>query len=272
MEAIESVRQQTYTHWEIVLVDDASTDNSKQLYKDLETDERIHIYYNEQNMGCGYTKRRCAELAQGEICGFLDADDCLLPKALQVMVDAHKQHPNAALISSRLEFCDEKMNTMAVQRLLNLQVGESYLEHRDYSAECFVSFKKSSYNKTDGIDAHLPLGVDQDLYFRLEEHGNWIVLDSVTYRYRSSNSSISGANNGFSALFWNLIARHNAYVRRGINSRQIIEKDFEDFIEKGYFVKGVLFNQELQIRSSHAYRLGKFLLRPFSWIRNNMSK
>ena len=43
MEAIESVRQQTYTHWEIVLVDDASTDNSKQLYKDLEKDDLSHI-------------------------------------------------------------------------------------------------------------------------------------------------------------------------------------------------------------------------------------
>lgn len=65
MEAIESVRQQTYTNWEIILVDDASTDNSKELYKELEKDERIHIYLNEQNIGCGYTKRRCAELATG---------------------------------------------------------------------------------------------------------------------------------------------------------------------------------------------------------------
>lgn len=65
MKAIESVRQQTYTNWEIILVDDASTDNSKELYKELEKDERIHIYLNEQNIGCGYTKRRCAELATG---------------------------------------------------------------------------------------------------------------------------------------------------------------------------------------------------------------
>ena len=60
MEAIESVRQQTYTNWEIILVDDASTDNSKDIYRELENDSRIHIFYNEQNKGCGYTKRRCS--------------------------------------------------------------------------------------------------------------------------------------------------------------------------------------------------------------------
>ena len=58
MDAIDSIRRQTYTHWEIILVDDASTDNSKELYKELEKDNRIHIYYNEENRGCGYTKPR----------------------------------------------------------------------------------------------------------------------------------------------------------------------------------------------------------------------
>ena len=75
MDAIKSVYEQTYTHWEIILVDDASTDNSHELYKELEKDERIRIFYNDENHGCGYTKRRCAELANGELCGFLDPDD-----------------------------------------------------------------------------------------------------------------------------------------------------------------------------------------------------
>ena len=82
-EAINSVYSQIYTNWEIILVDDASTDNSQEIYSELEKDDRIHIYYNEKNMGCGYTKRRCAELANGELCGFLDPDDALLPHALE---------------------------------------------------------------------------------------------------------------------------------------------------------------------------------------------
>lgn len=76
VESIESVRQQTYANWEIILVDDASTDNSPELYKELEKDKRIHIYLNEQNMGYGYTKCRCAELATGGgISVIKDSDD-----------------------------------------------------------------------------------------------------------------------------------------------------------------------------------------------------
>ena len=75
MKAIESVRQQTYVNWEIVLVDDGSTDNSEELYSELEKDERIRIFRNEKNMGCGYTKRRCAELAKGGISVIKDSDD-----------------------------------------------------------------------------------------------------------------------------------------------------------------------------------------------------
>ena len=56
MEAIESVYAQTYTNWEIIIVDDASTDNSNELYEKLSQDNRIHVYYNDKNMGCAFTK------------------------------------------------------------------------------------------------------------------------------------------------------------------------------------------------------------------------
>jgi glycosyltransferase involved in cell wall biosynthesis len=260
MEAIESVRQQTYTNWEIILVDDGSTDNSKELYKELEKDERIHIFLNDQNHGCGYTKRRCAELASGEICGFLDPDDALTDNALDVMVEAHGKHPEASLISSRFEICDEQMNLLALSRLLVLKEGESYLEHRDYCPEHFVSYKKICYDKTIGIDTNLPLAVDQDLYFRLEERGKWVALDIVMYRYRS-NVGISSVHKGTSAFFWNLLVRYNACLRRGLSPRQLPEKDFEEFIAADYL--GLREQGASDVRSSKAYRLGKFILTPF---------
>ena len=265
MEAIESVRQQTYANWEIILVDDASLDSSKELYKELEKDERIHIYYNDSNKGCGYTKRRCAELATGEICGFLDPDDALLSDALEVMVKTHEQYPEAAIVSSRFEVCDEQMKSQYVSRLLEFKNGESYLEHRDYCPEHFVSYKKACYDKTGGIDSNIPLGVDQDLYFRLEEQGSWIALDTVTYRYRSG-TGISSTNKGISAFFWNLLVRYNACLRRGLNPRQLPEKDFTDFIMDdtlGFREQGAS-----KVRSSKAYCLGKFLLKPFRWMKN----
>ena len=87
-EAIDSVLAQTYDNWEVVLVDDKSTDESLAIYGKYATDKRFKIYHNDANRGCGYTKRRCAELAAGELCGFLDPDDALMPEALETAIPA----------------------------------------------------------------------------------------------------------------------------------------------------------------------------------------
>ncbi len=57
-EAIESIFAQTYDNWEIIIVDDGSTDNSRDIYDKYKEDRRFHIFFNERNMGCGYTKKK----------------------------------------------------------------------------------------------------------------------------------------------------------------------------------------------------------------------
>lgn len=264
MEAIESVRQQTYTHWEIVLVDDASTDNSHELYKDLEKDERIHIYYNERNMGCGYTKRRCAELAQGEICGFLDPDDALLPKALELEVGIHMENPNVAIVYSKPYHCDDKYNILGYGELPKFMQGDTYLEHRMHEGPLhFSSYKNSYYKMTEGINPQLKAGVDQDLYFRVEEKGDIYPFDEFTYKYvvqGHPNALSKGENKDAFASYWNLIARRDAFMRRGKSEDELVND------VRGWLID-YAYKKELLVRSSYAYRLGKFLLRPFSWIK-----
>ena len=264
MDAIESVRQQTYTNWEIILVDDCSTDNSHELYKELEKDERIHIYCNEQNHGCGYTKRRCAELATGELCGFLDPDDALTENALTLMVDVHVANPNVSVVYSKAYFCDTDLNVIGEAYLPDLSQGKTYFDNRTHGSMHFTSYKKSYYDKTDGINPNLKAGVDQDLYFRLEERGEWVALDIVMYRYRS-NVGISSVHKGTSAFLGNLLVRYNACLRRGLSPRQLPEKDFEEFIAADYL--GLREQGASDVRSSNAYRLGKMLLKPFSFLR-----
>lgn len=255
MEAIESVRQQTYANWEIVLVDDASTDNSAELYVELEKDERIHIYHNEHNMGCGYTKRRCAELAKGEICGFLDPDDVLLPDAIMISAEALITNKKAALTMSRYYFCDADLNIERESRLLDLKPGESYLEHHDYMPEVFSAWRKSAYEKSGGLNASFKAAVDQDLYFRLEEQGVIVILDAFTYKYRIIDSSVS--RNDRKSYFWNQLARYDACMRRGLPVNKLVFPDFVAFCEHEKR------SGEEKVRDSKAYRLGKKLLMPF---------
>ena len=73
-ECLESIFAQTFKDWEIIVVDDASTDSSGDIYRKYENDGRIHVYRNKRRRGVGYTKRKCVEHARGEVCGFVDAD------------------------------------------------------------------------------------------------------------------------------------------------------------------------------------------------------
>lgn len=252
MDAVESVRKQTYTNWEIILVDDSSTDNSHELYKELEKDERIHIFLNNQNRGCGYTKHRCAELASGEICGYLDPDDELLSNALYDSVHALLQDDRNVLSLSRYYNCDENMNVLSESRLLDLR-GLSYFERRDYQPEQFAVFRLSAYKESLGIDPLIKAAVDQDLFFKVEEYGNVVVLDKFTYKYRQNPNALTSVP--YWCTYWNMLVRYNTCVRRGLPIDKFAFADFRDILLKKD-------NNLAQIMNSKSYRLGKCLIAP----------
>lgn len=265
MDAIESVRQQTYTNWEIILVDDGSTDNSHELYKELEKDERIHIFLNDQNRGCGYTKRRCAELANGEICGFLDPDDALMLDALSTMIDVFENNSNVSIVFSRNYICDINMNVLYESRLLKLPKGVSYLENNDFEAEAFVAYNNDAYKKTCGLNPNYQAGVDADLNFLLEEVGDVYVLDKVTYKYRrQKNDSITADH--MKASFYNFMVRYDAYVRRAITPIPNVFEAYKQCVN--LVVNRRLEIQQREIRSSKAYRIGRLFIKPVSIIRS----
>ncbi|MDR1679074.1 MAG: glycosyltransferase [Prevotellaceae bacterium] len=219
--AIDSVKSQTYTNWEIILVDDFSTDNSKNLYKQYESDDRIKIYYNDENKGCGYTKRRCAELANGELCGFLDPDDALTPDALEIMVEMHNTNPQNSLIGSCYWACNENLvpDWHSTKRIV--PEGYSYLTNAEHAPLAFASYKNAFYKKTQGIDADLKRAVDLDLFLKLEEIAPLLYLDNILYYYRLHKTNISTSGD-YKGLFWHCLVITKACYRRGINPETVV--------------------------------------------------
>jgi glycosyltransferase involved in cell wall biosynthesis len=216
-ECIKSVREQEYKNWEIILVDDGSTDNSRKIIAECEKNEgRIKYFYNDINYGCGYTKNKCAGLTSGEICGFLDPDDVLLPGALDIMVDEHIKNPDAAIVSSRYFHCSEKLKIYDIS--VDGTKGRFISElETPWIINHFVSFKKRFYDQTEGIDPFMKRSVDTDLYLKLEEKGNVVFINKPLYLYRHNKNSISLNENGYKTQAWHLYANSNACKRRNIS-------------------------------------------------------
>ena len=267
-EAIDSVMAQTYTHWEVIIVDDGSTDNSQQVYDRYTSDPRFHIHYNNANRGCGFTKHRCTEVANGEICGYLDPDDTLTPNALQVMVEAHAAHPECSLIYSQYYIADANLNISGIsQHQRQLPAGETFLDHPISGAiSQFATFKLACYRQTAGISPEQKVAVDIDLYLKLEEMGETLFIPTPLYTYRmNTGNNISLGDNETMAKTWDIIARVRAWKRRGSNI-SAISKIVNTLYEIGY--EQGRDDGVLSVRKSKAYRIGEFILRPFKWARN----
>lgn len=258
-EAIESVSSQSFKDWEIIIVDDGSTDDSSIVYEQFKDNPKIHIYFNGQNRGCAYSKHQCVLHANSDFCGFLDPDDVLLPNAIEITIRALQESSDTVLTFSRHYICDKELNVINESRLLELKDGESYFEHHDYRAEVFAGFRKDAYLKSGGLDVYNRAGVDADLYFRLEEQGRIAIIDEFTYKYRRHSHAITASIDKM--MYWNLMIRHNTCLRRGLPVEEYSLKDFKDYIRMRTDLE---ISQNEQALLSKAYKLGKTLLKPFS--------
>ncbi len=83
-DSIMSVRQQTYPHWELLIVDDASTDGTEAVIEShCQQDSRIHFTKKDIHFGIADSRNLCLKMAQGQYLAFLDADDIWQPKKLE---------------------------------------------------------------------------------------------------------------------------------------------------------------------------------------------
>ena len=224
--ALDSVINQTYCNWEIILVDDGSTDNFHEIIEDYINEERILIFSNKENIGCGFTKHRCAQLASGEIFGYLDPDDKLDENALQIMVDAHLNSPEASIIYSTHFVCDENLIADRVAEYVKELPGDTpYLLLNDGRIHHFVSFKKSCYQKTSGIDPNLKKAVDQDLYYKLEEVGKVKHIPQPLYYYRIHRGGIStmGKERETTLIHYQLVRKQLLNRMQKLNKKDRIE-------------------------------------------------
>jgi glycosyltransferase involved in cell wall biosynthesis len=241
--AVNSVMAQTHSDWELIIVDDCSTDESVAVIKSLAVhDRRIRILQNERNFGVGFTKRRAIENCRAEVVGILDPDDLIAENALKVMLASHNENPSAAICWSEYYLCDEVLNVIEESRALfkgDAKMG--YLLARPGDIHHFWTFKREAYLQTDGIADSLRLAEDQDLFYKLEEVGSTQHVDQVLYYYRHHQGSTSIGSNTAKASAFHLLVMYAALKRREnmlpkaiwLQQRHKVCEYYEQFLEWG---------------------------------------
>lgn len=191
IDCYKSILNQTYQNFEVILVDDHSSDDSFLKISELtQYDKRFRLFRNDENKGVGYTKKRCAELASGEICGFLDPDDALAENALQVSIENH--HKGNIATYSKFYLCNNDLKPIRIfQHSRAVKNGRKSFFNIFLEVNHFFTFTKAAYNKTEGINAELTSAVDQDLYLKLYEVGKISFINTPLYYYRLHDKGVS---------------------------------------------------------------------------------
>lgn len=112
-QAIQSILQQTMTDFELVICDDASTDDTwNHLKKWATIDSRIVLLQNTVNQKAGAARNHCIDQSQGRFIAFMDADDISAPTRLQTQLDFLNSHPEIAFVGTRGEFFHETLGDL----------------------------------------------------------------------------------------------------------------------------------------------------------------
>jgi glycosyltransferase involved in cell wall biosynthesis len=225
----DSLLAQTYKNWEAIVLDDASLDHEKEEIKSIIAgDERFKFFENGKNCGVGITKSKLIELATGEVCGFVDPDDAILPSAIEKSITVFNDKKNVVLAYSRFMTCDKNLNPISpFKSAMQVQNNDPHFFNYPIQIAHFVTFKKDIYEQTEKMNSALKISEDQDLYLKMYEKGDVYFINETNYLYRTHSGGISQNDNKsksydyFGQVIFNAMNRRNIKI---INGKKVPEK------------------------------------------------
>ena len=211
---------QTYENWEAIILDDASNENEKTAVQNLiKGDNRFKFFENTENQGVGFTKSKLIELAAGEIVGYVDPDDAILPTAIEKSMAIFQKDKDAVLTYSRFYSCDKDLKPLkSFKSAQQVQNKDPYFFNYPIQIAHFVCFKKTTYLATEKMNPELKISEDQDLYLKLYEKGKVVFINETNYLYRTHEGGISQNDHKQKSYdYWGKVI-FDAMKRRGLKT------------------------------------------------------
>ncbi len=189
-EAIESVRAQTYAHYEIIVIDDGSKDNTATVAAGYAGVQCIR----QRNLGLPTARNVGLHASTGEFLVFLDADDRLLPTALATGVQGLLARPDCAFVYGFCDIIDHagvRGPTLA-HPVIEQNHYRALFERNYIWTPGAVMFRRAVFAQVGGFDQMLVSGCeDLDLYMRMTKHCAIQCHGQVTAEYRKHRASMS---------------------------------------------------------------------------------
>ena len=192
LETIASVQQQTFTDYEIIVIDDGSIDKTVDILKTVE-DTRLNVF-SHANAGVSIARNRGIAQARGEFIALLDADDLWTPDKLEMQIKALQSSPQAVLAYSWTYFMDASGKSIYLAQPMWIE-GDVYTQLLSsnfiQSIGSNVLIRKKALNEVGGFDSELTHGEDWELCARLAAHWPFVLVPQHQVFYRQHLSSVS---------------------------------------------------------------------------------
>ena len=247
--AISSVLNQTFKNFEVIIIDDGSTDNTENVVKSF-NDSRIKYIKNKKNVGAAVTRNIGIKAAKGKFIAFQDSDDEWLPEKLkrQVKVLAACQENNV-IYTGFWRIKDKKKTYIPLSRVKQKEgsIHKELLKGNFISTQTILA-KKECFEKVGVFDENLPRFQDWELVLRLSKHYDFKFIDEPLVLCYFTPKSISTDSDAFLKAFKiikekyfkdldnKLLAKH--YFR--IGNSLCLDKKFRQ--GRSYFIKSIKLN------------------------------
>jgi glycosyltransferase involved in cell wall biosynthesis len=212
--AIESILQQDAPDWELLVLDDGSTDDSIAKIEPFLEDSRVRLLRHDENRGYIATLRRLVDEATCDCVALLDSDDALRADAVETISRVFESNPECGFAYSRFQLCDRELRP--IESNFNaepIRKGQSNL-HVD-KIFAVRAFRRSIYALTTGFGEDYLYAEDKDISFRLEERCRPHFIDEKLYLWRTVDFSQSRDDRkGKIGRASFKIAKADAYLRR----------------------------------------------------------
>lgn len=283
LETLESIKAQTYQNIELIISDDCSTDNTIELCLQWVEDNkdrfiRTQIITSKVNTGVSANLNRAEAACQGEWVKSIAGDDLLMPNCIADCVEYIQENPEIIYLFGKCKAFDApEERCMEVDNVFDYSfftmTSEEQLHRLIFVGNCVPAttvFYNREKAKKIGItnDERIPLLEDWPKWINLLRAGVKLhFLDKVLVKYRiggiSTGKSIS-LSVYRSGRFFDFYYRFPEWYKK--SQDEAIQRIVDEECKMAQWYLSAE-KQLFQIRSSHAYRLGKMLLKPFSFLR-----